>query len=145
MWHVSGNCRRAPCTAPKLIARKVNRPHHGCTQVPLSHAPAHAMRPLYGSATIFRTSGSTARLIVRGIGTQNYSYALIKAETPFTFFATKAASVPSPGSLSSGAIDWLYLMPNSAAPNSGVGGFPELPCTGSQEVPYMADYWGFFS
>jgi hypothetical protein len=179
--------------------------------VPISATPARApcVEALPYSDLPSPPPGSIARLIVRGIGTQNYScinaapvsqgaealllditclhcsrprqsgdkrasdehdvaevgrhyftqqlvpvFDFSKAEIPFTFFATKAASVPSPGSPSSGAIDWLYLTPNSAAPNSGgvravyrvstVGGLPEMPCTGSQEVPYMAEYWFFF-
>jgi hypothetical protein len=70
------------------------------------------------------------------------------------FFATKAASVPSPSGSSARAVDWLYLTPDPVAPNNGgvravyrvstVGGVPDVPCIGSQEVPYTADYWFFF-
>jgi hypothetical protein len=151
--------------------------------------------------------GSTTHLVVRGIGTQNYSctsagpsshgavasllditclrcpqqcagegasakhdglyigrhyftqhlvpvFDMAEMETPFVFFATKAANVSSPSGSSSRAVDWLYLTPDPVAPNNGgvravyrvstVGGLPDVPCIGNQEVPYMADYWFFF-
>lgn len=82
------------------------------------------------------------------------TFNITKAWMPFVFSASKAANVSSPGTSIIPKIDWLYLVPDSLAPNSGrvravyriktVGGVSTTPCIGDQEVPYMAEYWFFF-
>jgi hypothetical protein len=179
-----------------------------CTPASATPAPAPCAAAVPHSDLPSPPPGSTARLVVRGTGTQNYSctnavpsgqgavasllditclrcprqcveedgvarhdgaayigrhyftqhlvpvFDMTEVETPFAFFATKAANVASPDGPGARAIDWLYLTPDSAAPNNGgvravyrvstAGGLPELPCTGSQQVSYTADYWFFF-
>ncbi|KAH8701426.1 hypothetical protein GQ44DRAFT_732918 [Phaeosphaeriaceae sp. PMI808] len=80
------------------------------------------------------------------------TFDIVRPEAPFIFFATKAANVSSPENPY--AIDWLYLVPKLMKPNNGgiravyrvktIGGLPDVPCIGNQEVPYVAEYW-FFS
>lgn len=79
------------------------------------------------------------------------TFNITNAWKPFIFSGTKVANVSSPGNHSVHNIDWLYLVPHPLASNEKrvqavyrvktMGGVPATPCTGDQEVPYMAEYW----
>jgi hypothetical protein len=66
------------------------------------------------------------------------------AQLHFTFSAAKASAAPAPGSNSVRAVDWLYLLPHTGAPNIDAsraacrvrttGGLPVSPCVGDQQV-----------
>lgn len=81
------------------------------------------------------------------------TFDVTKSRPPFTFFGTKSVSVTAPGSPPITDVDWLMLAPNLTLPNNGgikaayrvktKGGVPVTPCSGTQMVPYRAEYWFF--
>ena len=148
-----------PGTSAKLVALGVGTQNYSCVaSVPVSRGAVASLFNVTSRHVSPRCAVSQAHELK--IGRHYFTQDLVptfdvggSARLPFTFSAAKAAAVPAPGSNSVRAVDWLYLLPHTGAPNVGAvraayrvrttGGLPVSPCVGEQQVAYTAEYWFF--